>query len=192
MQGVKRPERLALKMKVLSLFLGCAVFLVLLQCATSQCNTTQDCRPDIVSFTGNFSENAIRCVGERCVCNTCFETGTDGNCALRSGCWQLVSSEGFSECVMAGNGGLFPTSSAILFGVSAVLFIVPLLLAGILGLAMVVCYKQCNEMEIPKRVITPLLVVAIACFWTISVVLILAGIIVSSTAESTCLQQVAS
>lgn len=179
-------------MKMLSLFLGCAVFLVLLQCATAQCNTTQDCLPNIDGFTGNFSENALRCDAGRCVCNTCFDTGTDGSCILRSGCWQLVSREGVYECVMRESGGLFPTTSAILFGVSAVLFVVPLLLAGILGLSVVVCYKQCNEMEVPKRVITPLLVVAIACLWTISVVLIVAGIIVASTAESTTCLQVAS
>ena len=178
-----------MKMTVLSLLFSGAVSVVLLQCVSSQCSTPQDCYPDIVGFNGNISENAIRCDAGTCVCDTCFETGSEGTCALRPGCWQWVSRNEVHECVMLENTELFTTTSAILFGVSAAVFIIPLILAGVIGLLIVVFYDQCNEKELPKRFITPLLATVTACFWTISVVLIIAGIIVLSTSGSPCLQE---
>lgn len=165
-----------------SLFFSCAVFM-LLHRVTSGCSTAQDCHPNIPGFNGTVSKNEINCASDKCVCEACFIAGDDGNCILREECWELVFSERGFECRRKENRAVFTTVSAVLFGVSAVIFIAPLVLAGVLGLTTVVFYRRCNKMEIPDRIITPVIAVACACFWTVSLVLIVAGIIHSTTSH---------
>lgn len=173
-------------------FCSCATFLMLLHCVASGCSTARDCYPNINGFDSTVSENLINCTDKTCVCNICFYVGSDESCTLRDGCWELVFSERVIECRMKENGAIFTTVSGVLFGVSAVIFIVPLVLAGVLGLTIVVFYKRCSKKEIPDRIITPVIVGACACSWTVSLVLVVAGIIHSVTSESsdnpTCLQ----
>lgn len=183
-------------MKELTLFLcfSFVMLLTLLHCVTSRCNTAQDCHPDIVGFTETVSENAIACTVGECVCNTCFVLGSDGNCTLSEGCWELVFSGGSFECRMKENTALFGTPAAVLFGVSAVLFVVPIIVVAVWGLAVVVCYRRCEKLEIPYHICNRLVIVVCVCFWTVSAVFILAGIILATTSESrgtpTCLQVV--
>ncbi len=173
-----------------SLCFGCIVILVLLQCVTSMCITAQGCHPNITGFTGTVSTNVINCIEGNCVCNTCF-VESEGSCTLREGCWELYFSGQSFECRQR-NRPLFSTPSSILFGISAVTFVAPLLVAAVCGLAIVVCFRRCSKMNIPERFITPVIVVAIACFWTVTAVFLVVGIIISTMSESSdsssCLQ----
>lgn len=171
-------------MKVItsSLCFGCVMILMLLQCVTSKCNTARDCHPSIAGFTGTVSSNVINCREGNCVCNTCF-VESEGNCTLREGCWELFFSGQSFECRLK-NRPLFSTPSSILFGISAVTFVAPLLVAAVCGLAAVVCSRRCSKMNIPERFITPAIVVAIVCLWTVTAVFLVAGIITSTMSES--------
>ena len=179
-----------MKQLALSLCASFAVFLTLLHCVASQCSTAQDCHPGITGLT--VSEDVIACTDGECVCNSCFVRGSDGNCTLREGCWKLVFSGGRFECRMEEKSFIFSTPAAVLFGVSAVLFVLPIIIAAVCVMAVIICYRRCSKLDIPNRYITPAIAVACACFWTLSAVFILAGIILATTSESTgnstCLQ----
>ena len=153
------------------------------------CANATDCYPSLDGFDGTFAETIISCRGGACQCNLCFSVGTDGKCTLSDGCWTTEVVNEVTTCRLM-QYAFFPRVYTIIFGVAAILFFLPLLMAFLLIVPSTICHRWCEKgREPPSRMAWRLLIALLAAFWLIAASIFFAGLILllSERGSPTCL-----